>query len=187
MDVPVRMEAPLAAGTPPVPRSGEPDWAAAAEPAGFWIRGGAFAVDAVILAVWVGVIWAAVMGAAMTGVLDWAEPVVLLAVMERTSDLGPTMAALFAGVLLAYLVAFVVVEGATPGKMLFRLRVLGADGPRVAVVPALVREILGRLVGVATLGVGFALVAFAGSKRGLHDLIARTRVVRLPEERPAEG
>ncbi len=149
-------------------------------PAGFWIRTGAAAADALLVAAWLGVVWSVVVGASMAPMLGWGDPAMLLATMERTGDLLPAVAALFGGVLVAYLVAFVVLEGATPGKMLFRLVVVRQDGSAPRVGRAFVREVLGRLVGVITVGVGFVLVARA-DKRGLHDLMGGTQVVRLPQ------
>ncbi|HWP35855.1 MAG TPA: RDD family protein, partial [Thermodesulfobacteriota bacterium] len=84
---------------------------------------------------------------------------------------------LWAAVAALYLVAFVAIEGATPGKILFRLRIVRADGGPVGWATGLRREVIGKLCSALTLGVGYLMVAL-GAKRGLHDRLAGTRVVR---------
>jgi uncharacterized RDD family membrane protein YckC len=82
--------------------------------------------------------------------------------------------ALLLGVL--YHVYFWSVKGATPGKELLDLRVVAEDGRSPIPLGSAVRRALGYLLGVASLGIGFLMVAFSG--RGLHDRIAGTRVVK---------
>jgi uncharacterized RDD family membrane protein YckC len=82
--------------------------------------------------------------------------------------------ALLLGVL--YHVYFWSVKGATPGKELLDLRVVAEDGRSPIPLGSAVRRALGYLLGVASLGIGFLMVAFSG--RGLHDRIASTRVVK---------
>ncbi len=69
--------------------------------------------------------------------------------------------------------------GTTPGKRLLGLYVgLAPNGsPGIGVGRALLRAV-GYLVSAGLLGVGFLMVAFSSSKRGLHDLIAGTYVGR---------
>jgi uncharacterized RDD family membrane protein YckC len=50
------------------------------------------------------------------------------------------------------------------------------DGRSPIPLASAVRRALGYLLGVASLGIGFLMVAFSG--RGLHDRIAGTRVVK---------
>ena len=50
-------------------------------------------------------------------------------------------------------------------------------GPGLGWGPALLR-LVGHLVCSLTFGLGYLLVAFTAQKQGLHDLIAKTRVVR---------
>jgi uncharacterized RDD family membrane protein YckC len=67
----------------------------------------------------------------------------------------------------AYFVVFVGGCGQTPGKMLCGIMVVGR---------ALLRWI-GYGLAVLPLGLGFLGVLFSAERRGLHDWIARTRVV----------
>jgi uncharacterized RDD family membrane protein YckC len=75
-----------------------------------------------------------------------------------------------------YHVYFWSAKGATPGKELLDLQVQSDDGSAIGVGRAVLR-VLGYALGVASLGVGFLMIAFGGS--GLHDRIAHTRVVRV--------
>ena len=76
-----------------------------------------------------------------------------------------------------YHVYFWTVKGATPGKELLDLRVEAEDGTSPIGIGRASLRAFGYLLGVASLGVGFLMVAFGG---GLHDRVAGTRVVRGP-------
>jgi uncharacterized RDD family membrane protein YckC len=82
-----------------------------------------------------------------------------------------------------YFAGFNAVRGATPGKQLFGLRILCADGSRLTVGRALLRH-CGEWLSLFTFGAGFLPVAFTPQKRALHDLLARTQVVF---RRPGDG
>ena len=73
-------------------------------------------------------------------------------------------------------------KGATPGKMLMRLRVASFDtGTNVTYWRAFARETLGKFASGLFLGIGFLLVAFRRDKRGLHDLLLNTHVTYEPK------
>ena len=65
----------------------------------------------------------------------------------------------------------------TTGKLLSQTDVLRSDGSRVGYRRALIRELAKILSGIM-LGIGFLMIAFRSDKRGLHDLIADTIVIR---------
>ena len=69
--------------------------------------------------------------------------------------------------------------GATLGKRLLRLRVVGPDGARPTLARSAARSALA-VVSAAALGLGFLLALFAPRGRALHDLVARTWVVAQP-------
>jgi uncharacterized RDD family membrane protein YckC len=75
-----------------------------------------------------------------------------------------------------YHVYFWTTKGATPGKELLDLQVQCDDGSPITIGRAILR-VLGYALGVASLGVGFLMVAFGGC--GLQDRIAHTRVVKV--------
>ena len=66
---------------------------------------------------------------------------------------------------------------ATPGKLALGLKVVRADG-----APLSVWRIVGRYFAHAlnfmTLGIGYVMVAVDDEKRGLHDYVSETRVVK---------
>ena len=68
--------------------------------------------------------------------------------------------------------------GLTLGKWATGLRIRRADGTEIGVGRAFLRHFIGYPVSLLTLGLGFLIAAFSERGRGLHDLIAGTRVVR---------
>ena len=78
---------------------------------------------------------------------------------------------------IAYTVGFWVSSGATPGKMVFGLKVVTEDGDPIGLDKAILRYI-GYWVNALTLGIGYLFIAYRKDKRGLHDLIAGTSVYR---------
>jgi uncharacterized RDD family membrane protein YckC len=69
--------------------------------------------------------------------------------------------------------------GATPGKRLLRLRVVGPDGRRPSPGRSALRAAL-TIPSLLVLGLGPLLALFTRSGRALHDFGARTYVVRVP-------
>lgn len=67
--------------------------------------------------------------------------------------------------------------GATPGKMAVGLKVVRSDGSRVTYLRALGR-CFAKYLSYLLLLIGFIMVAFDEQKRGLHDYICDTRVIR---------
>ena len=68
--------------------------------------------------------------------------------------------------------------GLTLGKWATGLRIRRADGGEIGIGRAFLRHFVGYPVSFLTLGLGFLIAAFNERGRGLHDLIAGTRVVR---------
>jgi len=81
-----------------------------------------------------------------------------------------------------YLSTFVAAGGQTIGKMATGIRVVSADpsslSERVTFGHAIVRA-AGYIVALAPAGLGFLPVFFGRDRRGLHDRLADTRVIRL--------
>ena len=69
--------------------------------------------------------------------------------------------------------------GATLGKWILGLRVVGPDGAKPSLARSTTRSLLA-VVSAALLGLGFLLALFTRSGRALHDLLARTWVVEAP-------
>ncbi len=120
--------------------------------AGFWMRFLASIVDAIIL----GVVTVPV------GLLvdNLAARILLQTLINAIYTLG-----------------FWLGRGATPGKMAMSMEIVMADGRPLTGEAAVLRYV-GYFANVLTLGIGYLMIAFTPEKRGLHDYIAGTVVIR---------
>jgi uncharacterized RDD family membrane protein YckC len=78
---------------------------------------------------------------------------------------------------LAYLLVFHVVWGRTPGMRLLKMKVIDVYGDTPSPARSVART-AAYLASAATLLLGFLWIGFDSEKRGLHDWIAGTYVVR---------
>ena len=100
--------------------------------------------------------------------------------------LRETLAATTALSYLVYLAAMFVYfgwfyknKGATPGKLIFQLKVHHVESGRyIGYWHAFGRETLGKFISTMVLLLGYIMAIFHPEKRALHDLIFKTRVVR---------
>jgi len=133
---------------------------------GFWIRVVAYLIDAIVLNI---VLWLLTV---ITGLrlisytaTDHLEPLPILAP------------------LVVNWLYFALMEssqrGATLGKMAVGLRVVTERGQRLSFANATGRY-FAKFISALLLGIGFLMVAFTERKRGLHDMIAGTLVVKVP-------
>ena len=74
--------------------------------------------------------------------------------------------------------AEVVPFGATLGKMAIGLRVVTSDGQRLSFANATGRY-FAKILSAIILLIGFIMIAFTDRKRGLHDMIAGTLVIKV--------
>jgi uncharacterized RDD family membrane protein YckC len=133
------------------------------DPVGFWRRAGAGLLD---LVAYTPLAFALVVLGPGPGY--WQAPEEAgLSVMLAVGYLLPA----------AYLAGFWALAGTTPGKWVLGLRVVRSDGSRLGPGRALLRY-LGYLISALPLWLGFVWIAFDRQKRGWHDLLADTRVVR---------
>ena len=86
----------------------------------------------------------------------------------------------------AYVIVFVGGCGQTPGKMLLGIAVIRQDGAAAGYGRALLRWI-GSWLAALPLGLGFVPALFTAARRGLHDWISGTRVVRRRSVREGAG
>jgi uncharacterized RDD family membrane protein YckC len=138
-------------------------------PAGFWIRAAALAIDAGVFALVqasFAMLGATLLGPAPGG-MGSSHPSVAFFTLLFTA---------------AYTTVLHAVAGQTIGKSLAGIRVVGADGALLTVGPALLRYLV-YYVSLAPLGLGFLMAGLRRDKRALHDLIAGSRVERLPSRR----
>lgn len=147
--------------------------------AGLWLRAAAGLIDAVVLLVTAGLL--------NLLLLRWLDPPALLGdargldALLRMLDVEPatvlrrcapalTMAALYFGL-------FWSLTGQTLGHRMLRLRVVDPYGQPPRPWRAALR-VLGHGLGLLLGAMGWLWVAFDREKRGLHDHLARTYVVR---------
>ena len=84
---------------------------------------------------------------------------------------------LFGAIGLTYLLVFQIVVGRTLGMRVLRIKIIDIYGDRPSAGRCALR-CAGYLAGVATLFLGFLWIGFDSEKRGLHDWIAGTYVIR---------
>lgn len=143
---------------------------AAWRPGGFWIRLAALLIDGVIL----GAISAAIFGTGASLDNGWTVDAAPIAYHPP----GP---AAHGTNLLADWLYFAIFEAspwsATPGKKLLGMVVVDLEGRRIGFGRATLRY-FAKILSMLILFIGFLMVAWSASKRGLHDRIAGTQVVR---------
>lgn len=133
-------------------------------PAGFWIRLGAWIVDYVVTT---GAVLFVLVVFRTTHFVLWPH-------FSRAISLAET--ATYLGILLYHPIA-VAVWQTTIGKRLFGLYVLRTDGSRIGTGRALAR-FLATIVSNLILYIGYLMIGIRRDKRGLHDLICDTKVVK---------
>jgi uncharacterized RDD family membrane protein YckC len=104
--------------------------------------------------------------------LDWA-----LALAARNAHLFASLAIVFGLAVFVYLTLSHALMGATFGKRLMGIRVVGRDGRSPSLTRSAVRSAVA-LGSAAVLGLGPLLALFTRSGRALHDFLAGTYVVR---------
>ena len=122
--------------------------------------------------------------------LDWlmllALDVGVVYFTLRVSRLAPTQIGLLPPIPMAvfllllnggYLVLFTAATGQTIGKMALGVRVVPVGEGPLTVGRALVR-VVALIASALPAGLGLLSVAFDGARRGLHDRLANTRVIR---------
>jgi len=126
---------------------------------GFWIRLAAYLIDGVLL-----------------GMIDAFVIATIFDVDPQSLDLSWADAVSYL-MYAAYFTIGVAVWSTTIGKRIFGMSVVRMDGSRVGVGRALVRYLLYSLSALILL-IGFIMVGVREDKRGLHDLICDTQVVK---------
>ena len=119
--------------------------------AGGWIRFVAYIIDVIILAI-----------------IGW-----IVGMAVNQSEVGNVM--LVIGIV--YIIGFWGWKSATPGKMALGLKIVTAQGGKLTWGKAILRYV-GYFVSGIILGIGYLMVFFTENKKGLHDMIAGTRVVK---------
>ncbi len=153
-----------------VPAAGTPPYA------GFWIRCLALFMDSLILSLIA---------------LFYTGPVLAMFPLhgDPSRVLGLQLILIGIGFVVgtAYETWFVGRFGATPGKLICKLRVVRSDGGKLGYLRAVARY-LAKTLDWFTFGIGFLMAAFDEDKRTLHDRICDTRVMRyVPDALQTSG
>ena len=131
---------------------------------GFWIRVVAYIIDAILLGI-------------ASGILGLVTGISLYAGGFAHFNFFANGASLIIGWLYFALMESSV-RGATVGKMAVGLRVVTDQGQRLDFGHATGRY-LAKFISAIILCIGFIMVAFTDRKRGLHDIIAGTLVIKV--------
>ncbi len=143
--------------------------------AGFWIRLAAYFIDSLIVSIPALAIMGVVVFLVFRGGAELDPSSLAPSVMILPLAVGNLLTF---GLAFAYLLYFWGARGATPGKKLLGLKIVSARGESPIGYGRAALRILGYFLNSFTFGIGFLLIAFNEEKRGLHDRIADTRVVR---------
>jgi uncharacterized RDD family membrane protein YckC len=72
-------------------------------------------------------------------------------------------------------------NGQTPGKMILGIRVIKTDGSPLSDTDAIIRA-LGYSLNWVLLGFGWLLAYWSNNRQGLHDILAKTYVIKAPSQ-----
>ena len=130
---------------------------------GFWIRVVAYIIDGILLTI-------------VCGVMDRLLGINILATdWDHYDPLANVISLVIGWLYFALLKSSE--RGATVGKMVMGLRVVTSDGRRLSFMNATGRY-FAKILSAIILCIGFIMVAFTDKKRGLHDIIAGTLVIK---------
>ena len=110
-------------------------------------------------------------GGRLRGIDFWID-LMLASDPALVGGIGLTLA-----IALVYVFLFQVTMGRTPGMRLLKMRIIDIYGGAPSTGRAALRS-AGYLAGAATLLLGYLWIGFDREKRGLHDWIAGTYVVK---------
>jgi uncharacterized RDD family membrane protein YckC len=134
--------------------------------AGFWVRYAAFILDGLILMI---PCFALMFGFASLSSRSF----------DASNFEHPEFPLNLALVLIVwgYNIFFVANYGATPGKRIFKIKVLRTDQTAVSLGKAILRETVGKILSGMFFGLGYIWAGFDNSKQSWHDKIAGTYVI----------
>ena len=143
---------------------------------GFWIRFAAEVIDLLVL--FIVRLPLSIASRVLAFLFIYSSP-------ESNPFLQPTYWIIEVGIVLlsfvvgaGYEIFFVGRFGGTPGKLALRLRVVRSDFSRVTYARAAGR-FFARILSSFTLYIGYLMIAFDRERRGLHDYLCDTRVIRI--------
>jgi uncharacterized RDD family membrane protein YckC len=142
---------------------------------GFWIRLAAFVVDRIISYLIAAGIAAAIGLSRTSGDVD---PAIQQEVTINLETINYSFLLLVWGIWTIYSVVFTVLRGQTLGKMLLGIQVVDANGNIPPWYRVLVREVVGKSLSEIIIWVGYVWIGLDPNKRGWHDYLGGSYVVR---------
>jgi uncharacterized RDD family membrane protein YckC len=139
-------------------------------PAGFWIRAAAAVVDFAVF--WL-----------VNLTLGLLAARVFRVDVESAFALRSSLAACTMLFVALYVIVLHALEGQTLGKLVVRVRVVGADDLPPPIGASVLR-FFAYFASLLPFGLGFFMAGLRADRRALHDLIAGTRVERVPRAAP---
>jgi uncharacterized RDD family membrane protein YckC len=141
---------------------------------GFWVRLVARMIDGFAVGIVGWIFQIPLLFLIPTNITPGQDPATLL--VPRTLAILGISTLLNVILVVTYEVYFLSTRGATPGKMVFGLKVVRADGSGISKGLAAGRY-FASLVSMITLYIGYIMAGVDDEKRALHDRICDTRVI----------
>ena len=104
--------------------------------------------------------------------------IVLVAINAVLAVIGLVNIAFFTG--FVYGVLFIGLTGQTPGKIALGIKVVNGQGEVPGIGRAALREIVGKFISAIVILLGYFWIGWDREKRGWHDHLSGTYVVRAP-------
>jgi uncharacterized RDD family membrane protein YckC len=145
--------------------------------AGFWSRFGALIIDLIIVTIATilipdTVIWWLWQFPLTYQMLDFVFDYTPFGILGMTPLIWFLL-------LKVYNVILTGLRGQTIGKMAFGIRVIGRDGQPPGIAIAALREVAGKIISTMVIFLGFMWVGWNTQKKGWHDYIASTTVIKV--------
>jgi uncharacterized RDD family membrane protein YckC len=151
----------------------------AAPPAGFWSRLAAYVIDIIILSILFLAVWTPIADSRHWQLPELPQAALTDASWQQFHDQlnlwSDKALPIFYPIFLLYDVLLNGRFGATIGKMVIGAKITMLDGSPISYNRALLRWLASRLSDIMFFG--YILIALRRDKRGLHDLLAGTKVV----------
>ncbi len=151
---------------------------------GFWIRFAAFIVDRIIVYVIAAAI-AAIIGVSRTS--GDADPIAQEDITISLEAINYSFLLLVWGLSVTYGALLTSLWGQTLGKMLLRIQVVDANGSIPPWYRVIARELPGKFLSEGIVWIGYVWIGFDPRKRGWHDYLGGSFVVRKQRGARAPG
>lgn len=156
-------------------------------PAGFWVRFASFLIDNILVIIGSLVFTLLLVAIIFTifpnlagkyAVDEYTWDAILTASGRPATWLDGAIFVCFLVFGIAYFTITIGWKGQTLGKLMLGLKVVKTDGSRAGFFRAFIRS-WGYVLCIVSIGIGFLMIAWNDQKRGLHDFISNTKVIKI--------